>query len=169
MSALPILIFLAGFAVIIYVGSTIKKGSVPNIFGYSFMIVLTDSMEPTYKVDDFIVVKAKDNYYEEDVVTFLYDIDNNGVKELVSHRIQSIVENKYTMVGDNPATAGQSQIISKEDIIGKVVTKSTFLGSVLATPLFQNKGIIFAVITVLLIGFIIYQFINIVKITKNKD
>ena len=166
---LPVILFLFGFAIIIYVGINIKKGQAPILFGYSFMIVVTDSMEPTYKVNDFVVVKAMDDYNQGDVVTFYYDINNDGKKEYVSHRISTIDDGTYIMVGDNPRYEGQMQTITKEDILGKVIGKSTFLGSLLAVLILKNRQITFAIISLLLVAFIVYQFINIIKITKKKE
>ena len=54
-----IFVAILGFQI---VGNITKKDNygVPNVLGTQIMVVLTDSMEPDYKVDDMIIVKKTD-------------------------------------------------------------------------------------------------------------
>ncbi|MFA6627372.1 MAG: S24/S26 family peptidase [Bacilli bacterium] len=166
---IPALLFVLGLTLIIYVGYSAYKGKYPKILGYSFMVVVTDSMEPIYNIGDFIAVRTQPEYIEGDVVTFYFDLNGDLKDELVSHKIADIDGNVYTMVGVNPDYEGQSQTIEKDDILGKVVWKSTILGGLFSTNLLQNKQVIFAIITIVLVIFIIYQAIHMIKIAKNKE
>lgn len=55
--------------------------SVPRIFGYSFINILSGSMEPTVSAGDLVICKAYDSYGEGDAV--LFEDDNY----LILHRI----------------------------------------------------------------------------------
>lgn len=165
----PTLLLIAGFALIIYVGASVRKGSVPKLFGYSFLIVITDSMEPTYNINEFIIIHEQNEYVVGDAVTFYYDYYENSHLVPVTHRIDEITDQVYTMVGDNPDYATKTQEITKDQIIGKVVGHSVFLGNIFSSPILQNKQILFAIITILLVLFIIYQMITIFKLFKSKE
>ena len=69
----------------------------PTIFGYRPLVVLSGSMEPTFKVGSIVYYK-KVNQKEiriNDVITFKMDDD-----KLVSHRVYSIIDNQYITKGD---------------------------------------------------------------------
>jgi signal peptidase len=169
LSFIPAILFALGLTLIIYIGYSAQRGTYPKIFGYSFMVIVTDSMEPTYNIGDFITVKTQNDYEVGDVVTFYYDISGDTKPDLVSHRIESIIDGEVTLIGDNPDYEGQTQTITKEDILGKVVWKSAFIGSLFANNILQNKQFLFAIITIILLIFVIYQIIHMIKIAKTKD
>lgn len=65
--------------------------NVPSLFGYSFMEVLTDSMEGT-KPDSFdagegVIIQKKNEVKPDDVITFY----NPDIQYCVSHRVREIV------------------------------------------------------------------------------
>lgn len=83
-----------------------KNNGVSNIFGMMFMSVQSDSMSPTFKEGDMIVVKKVDDLYtleEGDVITFYTIVD--GSRIINTHRIVKInqAENSRSFVtrGDN--------------------------------------------------------------------
>ena len=51
--------FLFGLSLFILISGTvaIREGNVPSVFGYSYSIVVTPSMEPTIKTGDLIITK----------------------------------------------------------------------------------------------------------------
>jgi len=164
---LPFVIFVIAVVLIINISISIKSHKVPKVLGYSYMIVETGSMKPNLEINDFIVVKEKDDYQVDDVVSFYYDLNGDDIKEVVTHRIKIKDNNHFVVKGDNDEG---TQEVSKENIIGKVVYKSSFLGSIFTLKIFSNKNIIFGVLVALLLAFAIYQIINIIKMTeKGKD
>jgi signal peptidase len=167
LSMLPILIFMLALFIIITVSISYRKGKVPKVFGYSYMIVLTGSMAPDINIDDFIMVKESSIYNVNDRVSFYYDIDNNGTLEIVTHRIKAIKDGIYTVQGD-AARENDKQEITKNKIIGKVVFKSTFLGQIFSLNFIRNKNYIFGIIILSLFIFGGYQIVHIVKLSKEK-
>ena len=127
---------------------------VPQIGKTSFLIVYTDSMEPTLKVDSMVVVKEVDPstlvakqvdsegniIVEGDIITFYRPADD----KIVTHRLVGISTNEdgsYTLecFGDNmeASSCGTSgcegkphDFINSKYLIGKVVKNSYSLGVV---------------------------------------
>ncbi len=69
----------------------------PSFIGYKPLIVLSGSMEPTYKVGTVIYYKQvpKEELKVGDIITFELEKD-----DLVSHRIYQIVDDKFITKGD---------------------------------------------------------------------
>lgn len=125
-----------------------------SIFGSQYPIVLTDSMEPDYKVKDVLVVKKVDisTICVGDDVTFYYDLTNRGDVYPVTHRVIEIdyfedaSENggyHYTIVTHGINTKSnqcgkpegcditwQRQRFHEDAYIGKVVRKSFILKAI---------------------------------------
>ena len=96
---------LVGLGVIQIVNRTSKN---QNVFGPQYQKVITDSMVPTYKVNDVIVIKQTTpeelyhrvtELHEEDVdVSFYWNV--NGQRRSMTHRLQSVTyyeEPQYNM------------------------------------------------------------------------
>lgn len=167
-SILTILFFVLAILVIINVSFAIRNKKVPIIFGYSVMNVETGSMEPELKVNDIIIVKKRAKYDVNDIISFYYDTNNDGVNDkVVTHKIIDIGAKIITHGVNNPD--GDNEEINADQIVGKVVFKSTFLGKVLANDIVTNKQIILLIIIIFLVIFIIYSIVNIVRIVKSKD
>lgn len=171
--AIPTILFILAIILIFRISFSLKKGEVPKVFGFTFMVVQTKSMEPTVHQYDFIVNKTKKEYHEQDIVSFKYDIiGNDGVEESVTHRIINIADNGViTLKGDNVTTdrAEDYQVITSDKIIGKMVFKSTFIGKLFTgDSLLKNKNFIFALLIGSLVIFMIYQMFNISKIMKEQ-
>ena len=111
-----------------------------SILGFSFAVVVGNSMYPTLYDGDFIVIKKNEDCFENDIVCFL-----DGEDRRIVHRIIQRDENKITTKGDFNNFADLP--ISADRIIGKVVFKSAFLGFV-----FRNVHlIIFGIILIVLL------------------
>ncbi len=157
---------------------------VKMIFNHSTLVVLTDSMEPTYKVGGAIFIEkvdAKDVKVGDDL-TFYYD--SWGV--VVTHRVLEVTppsegETLYTfkLHGINTSSkqcgseeapmdcTDQYQIVTSDKVIGKVVGSSHFVGQVF-TFMMEPYGLVL----LLLIpgGYLIYVSIDtIVKALKDKE
>ena len=152
------------------------KTDLPSVFGRSFVTVQSDSMNPTFKKGDLIVVKMltdeeKFNLKKGDVITFFSDLDGDGINEINSHRIHEEPRKEggntyYTTKGDNPVT---NPTADKQEVMAQFVLGQwnegkpvSGLGSVidfLKTPL--GFGII---IVVPLIAFFVYELYNFIVV-----
>lgn len=139
---LSILIIVCAVATLMVVVLT-PKGQVPNLFGYSFFRVMTGSMEPEIPVNSMIVVEKVDSRELEigDVISF-FSRDPSLYGEVNTHRILEIEEQDGELVfltkGDANNVSDQ-YLTLEEDIIGKVVWVSLFIGKLVrlaSNPLF---------------------------------
>ncbi len=103
----------------------------PTVFGWSWAVVLSGSMEPEIAVNDLIVNKAQDSYKVGDVITF-----ENG-NSLITHRI--VGENAMGFITQGDANNTEdSNPVAQERILGKVVLTVPKVGiavGYLKTPL----------------------------------
>ena len=86
----------------------------PQLFGWSWAVVVSGSMEDEICVNDLIVVHQKEEYQKDDIITF----ENDG--SYVTHRIVECQEEGFVTKGD-ANNAVDSDIVQKSDVVGKVV------------------------------------------------
>lgn len=86
----------------------------PTIFGWSWAIVISGSMEPEIGVNDLVVIHEQDGYRVGDVITF------HSGSAIVTHRIAAESPEGFTTRGDANNTEDQA-ITKREDVIGRVV------------------------------------------------
>ena len=91
--------------------------SAPMIFGYKPIVVLSGSMEPTFKVGNIIYYfhAPEEEIKQYDIVTFTYD----DSEELITHRVNEIKNGKYETKGDANESPDK-KLIGYSDIKGKV-------------------------------------------------
>ena len=95
-----------------------------SFLGFRLYRIGSGSMQPYLNVNDYILIKKKENYNINDVIT--YKTNNN---EYVTHRIINILSDTVITKGD--ANNTQDEAINKENIIGKVVVKFGILGFIM--------------------------------------
>ena len=147
--------------------ATKDNQNVANLFGYTPLVVESNSMSPTFKKDDLIFVKKCDTskLEEGDIICFHTIIDNEYA--LNTHRIQSIAESgearSYTTVGDNNNGVADQHIISDGDIVGKYVGHISGAGK-LMNFLSSSTGFLLVIVLPMLI-FFIYQVYTLIMIS----
>ncbi|MBR4733441.1 MAG: signal peptidase I [Lachnospiraceae bacterium] len=109
-----------------------KPGEAPNFFGYSLFRVMTGSMEPTISTNSLIVVKRVEaqELAIGDVITF-YSRDPSLLGEPNTHRIIRFEEDegRQLIITKGDANNIEDRFPTRaEDLIGKVVFSSLFLG-----------------------------------------
>lgn len=86
-----------------------------SLFGFTTHIVISESMEPTIKKNDIIIVKRSDQYNIGDIITYIRE---DGLS--ITHRIISSNPDGYILKGD--ANSEQDPgIITYDQIVGKVI------------------------------------------------
>ncbi len=106
---------------------------VPGIKGYKPMMVLTDSMAPTIKSGDLIIIKEVDptTLKEGDIITF-FDPAGNG-QSTVTHTIVSVhTENgklQFKTQGDNNNTPDRL-LVDADAVVGVYLFRLPMLASV---------------------------------------
>ncbi|MDR0917382.1 MAG: signal peptidase I [Oscillospiraceae bacterium] len=146
----------AVLAVNIYMSIAKARGiTVPMVFGYSYLNVLTGSMEPDIETGSLVVVSARAPYGVGDTVTF----ESGGVRP-VTHRIVSI--NGDVIRTQGVANNTPDAPITRDAIRGKVVRVLPGVGNLL-TALREPDGLLFllsVVIAVLFLPRYIIEFIT---------
>lgn len=150
--------------------ATRDNQNVSNLFGYTPLVVKSDSMAPTFETGDLIVIKKCDpqTLKEGDIICFHTIINNEYA--LNTHRIKSIEEvvgdaRSYTTIGDNNNGIADQHVISDGDIVGKYVTSIPKIGKVMDFLSGSTGFLIVIVIPMLL--FFIYQVYHLITISIN--
>ena len=134
-----------GFGIYVW-NAQMVGNTIPMPLGFGLAEVVSDSMYPTIKTGDVIMVVPQDEYEVDDIVAFK---DSIGI---VTHRI--IEENDdgtFVTKGDFKDNTADDIPLRKEYIIGKVV--KTFAGFGAFVSIMQSPAVIimFVVIIALLL------------------
>ena len=134
----------------IYIGmSAFSPSKVINVFRFQGMPVLTPSMEPKIKVNDYIIItKTNPNKLKEnDIIsfyTYLPTVSGGYSRQIVTHYIYDILEDEdgryfltyselkdvnNNIVVDEWVNAEGEVLIRDEDIIGKYQFKIPMIGA----------------------------------------
>ena len=116
-------------------------------FGYKIYKVSSKSMEPNLKYNDFILIKEKTDFKENDIITF--KVEN----KYITHRVVEIKDERIITKGD--AVDFDNDPISKDMVVGKMIYKFkvlTYINYFLFKPIFwiifiSLYGIIFFIKT----------------------
>ena len=146
--------------------ATRDEQSVGRLAGFTPLTVKSDSMAPTFREGDLIVIRecSPASLQVGDIITFHTIINNEYA--LNTHRIAEIKEvgeaRCYVTKGDNNAIE-DTHMISDGDIVGRYVGKVPVLGKVLA---FLSGKVGFLVVIVLpMLLFFIYQVYHLVMVS----
>lgn len=111
------------FGVNLYTWNSRMLGTepLPMAFGYGLVLVMSGSMEPTYSVNDVLLIREAENYEIGDVIVFRTD----GMR--VVHRIVDADDKTVQTQGDANNVADEP--IAREDICGHVIGCASGLGA----------------------------------------
>lgn len=150
--------FVIVFALIISIISiTTTKDGIPKVFGYSPFTIQSNSMYPTMKVGDLILVKAYDGspLKKDDIISFI--AVEQMSKIIKTHRVYDVTTDEgiylYTTKGDNNEVVDDVNI-TDTDIVGVYTDiRVPYLGYVL--DFLKSKfGFLFFILIPLAIVFI---------------
>ena len=179
-SLVSLVLSVAIFALALYVFissiSARSRNGQAEIFGYSFAIVVTNSMSPEIKVGDLIIVKTCDitDIKEGDNAVFL-GLSGTFKDKRVVHRVVGVydtvddygVKSIYLETwGINNAKYDDDYVYST-NFIGKEIFHSTFLGAIMSF-LKSPANWLYLVIIFGVIYFAVIQTKRIIKLVKAK-
>ena len=159
------IILLFALLVTIIIFSSSRNGDTANLFGYIPLSVESDSMKPTFKTGDLIIIKEIDDLYdlkEGDVITYWTIIDGKRVKN--THRIVEINEfessRSFVMKGDNNDLNDADPVLPS-DIIGRWSDTKISGGGKVMDFLRTKKGFFICIVIPMIIFFLfeLYKFI----------
>lgn len=154
------LLLIAAFLITMVVFTSDRNNGVAKLFGFMPMTVESDSMKPTFKKGDLIIVKEIDDLYklkEGDVITYYTIID--GKRVLNTHRIVTVNKTEtdisFTTKGDNN-NKNDEDTAKSSDIVGKW-TKTKFSGFGTAMDFLRTKKGFFICILLPMILFFLFE------------
>ena len=171
---IPYIMLVISFILIIQVAFSIRKGEVPSVFGRSVLFVETNSMEPAIMTNDMIFVDTlADEFHVGDIISF-HRPDQPSL--IITHRIIEIKEidgvNYYTTLGDNNNFTDDWETNFSEDyIVGKYMSKSSFLGGVYQFAFSQGISLLFICIIIIFLtigGMELFSIIKTLNQAKEK-
>jgi len=169
--ALVFLVFAAGLFIFITVIANRGQG-VPNFFGYCFLNVRTQSMEPVFPVGTVVITKkaVAGTLKKGDIISFYsQDPAIKGIPN--THRIYSVEKKEnggvyFITKGDNNDVQDQYPVYPSE-IIGVVVGSVGSVGK--AVSLLSNRYVLFFVIILPLAVLIAVEARNTGKMIRGKN
>lgn len=169
-TSLAILIFL--FAIgIMFIGTSAMRNNEPLfVFGYSFSIIPTDSMvgDKPDSLDVYDIAIIKKSSFDEidylDVIVFQSEFQGKDI--LVIHRVVGDHhEGGYETKGDNNASVDPNPV-TEDNYQGTFHGKITFLKP-LASLAANSRGIIFILLSVVLVAMVVSETLHIIKTIKH--
>ena len=121
-----IISLLIGFGVFSWNSQMMGK-SIPMPFGFGLAEVMSDSMYPTIKTGDVVMIVPQDEYAVDDIVSY----NDSAFGGVVTHRIiEDNGDGTFTTKGDYEGNSVDTLPLRKEYIIGKVVKVIPGVGAV---------------------------------------
>lgn len=142
-----------------------KKHKLFYVFDYTFAVVPTNSMEKTIMTDDIIIIKnvSFDDVDVDDIIVYYNSSKNINI---VHRIIERYPDGSFLTKGDNNSS-DDGIPITKDIYLGKVVANTKALG--LGKLINNNRSLLFLAIIIVIIYLLVCEFINIIKITKEKE
>ncbi len=155
-------------ALVVCIVSAKVKGKVPKIFGYSVVLITSQSMGDAIPVGTYILIEeiSPKDIKENDIICF-YSEDASIYGHPNTHRVVSVIENdgKYEYVTKGDANAMQDAVTAKgEKLIGRYVRNLETLTWVSNAVQTQGMMVVFVGMFVLSAGIIV---VIVVLKTKN--
>jgi signal peptidase len=113
-----VLIAIAAFAIAVTAAAiyVVASGGQSTIFGYSFEVVASGSMDPTISIGDLIVVKEESAYTQGEVVTYR-DFEGN----LITHRIIGVADDGQFITKGDANNVADNATVAPSQIVGELV------------------------------------------------
>lgn len=105
----------------------ILKNKLTTVNGYTYLEVVSGSMEPTIKIGDLVLIDTKDKAIcKNDIITFYDEYDN-----LVTHRVIALYDDYVITKGDaNNTDDGK---VMRDKIVGRYISKLNAFGYIIQT------------------------------------
>jgi signal peptidase len=158
-------------ALIVCIVSAKIKGKVPKVFGYSVMVITTESMGDTFPVGTYILIKetSPEDIREKDIICF-YSEDPSIYGHPNTHRVTKVIESngKYEYITKGDANAVEDNITAKGDkLIGKYVKRLDGLTWLTGAVRSQGMFVVFIGMFIATAGIIVVSVV--LKSKKEKE
>ncbi len=178
LTVLTVLLFVIGLMLVLvaFTSRQDERNNLGNVFGYTPLHVLTDSMTPEIPVGSLVIIKRQDSYKVGDVVTFISERDlETGEWILNTHEIVRIEDDNHYTRGtktiDGERIPEDPNPVVNANIKGRVVLSIPLLGKVFEfLKSFWGFGIFIMLPLLGFFGYRVYVLIKVVvAIQKEKN
>ena len=141
--------------------SSMRQGKLMKIFGYSYSVIASGSMEPTINVNDMILIDTKYDYDKietDDIIVFYNPVENKNIAHRVIGRYE---DGSLKTCGDNNQGRVDTFHVTEEYFLGKVVKYGRCLG--IGALIINGRMVFFIALAAVFLYVIIAEFINIYK------
>lgn len=145
----------------------LSKNQLSSFFGYTISYVPTESMEPTIRAGETVLIKK--GGFEKTQVGDIIVYKNNEENKYIIHRVTRILEDGTLRVkGDNEYTnpSEDNVIITKDNYYGEYVSTVNFLN---LKSLVKNKSFILPICILIYLIAVVSEGISIAKRIKAKN
>lgn len=140
-----------------------KNNEIPSFFGYSFMHVISPSMEPTIMTND-VAIGKRITVDEEIKVGDIYIYDEYPIK--IIHRvIEKTQDETYIFKGDNNSVADYDPV-NREQIEIKYLFRIPYLGYIV---LLFKEPMFYAMIIACFLAYELLKYIKKKKTNQNNE
>lgn len=156
---------------LVYAGTkAVRNNEIVTLFNRGYSVVMTDSMEPTIQVGEFIIVKtiSYDEAYrmvENDEDPVLVYKSSRGIH--IVHRAIDISDGSILMKGDNPKASVDSELVTQDNLVGIVIGQTMAFG--LGKLLVNSRSLIFLVAILAFVVLLVMEISSIFKQVKERN
>lgn len=163
-SAAAAVLLAAVTALTVYIMVCNMRGEVADVFGVSIVRVITDSMEPSIHVGDYIILKKTDasELNVGDVICF-YSKDSAIYGKPNTHRIVRVLQDGSFITKGDASMFEDSAAVSYDTIIGRYEGKAGFLRWI--NSFASVKKLLLIVVIAIMTAAAIYEVRSIARIT----
>lgn len=165
MSILTVFFFIASILLLVIGTMSLQENRYIKVFGYSYSVVGSGSMEPTIMTGEFIIIRYVD--YEDvyaDVESGKQPIIAFRTDKNIVHRAVDATEDGLVTKGDNNSSI-DAGFVTKDNFIGVVVANFMLLD--IGNITLNYKNIVFLVIIIILLFILIHEMINFLKMIRH--
>lgn len=140
-----------------------RNGKLPNVFGYTYSVVSSPSMEPIYYRGDIIFTKniPFENIDIDDIIVFYSPMH----KKYIVHQVININEDGSLVTKGVNNQFPDDEYVYKENYVGRVILKIPKIGSLAL----EKRNILFVIVISVIIIIIIIEIKNIIlNIVENR-
>jgi signal peptidase I len=170
-SSLTVLIIISTVVIVLSAVIGVARQGIPSLFGRTYLVVQTKSMEPEIQVHDLVINKnvSFEKIEVNDIITFkCIDEQSTIFGQPITHRvIEKNEDNTLTTKGDaNPVE--DLEKVSKENYIGKVVEINHFIGKI-ANVFTGQSSFVLVIVAILFVGIVAMTQIRNIFLTRRKE
>lgn len=154
----------AGWAVL-----TAAPNRPPTLFGNSFMVVVSGSMEPTFPVGTLILARETTPAQVKtgDIITFYGTV--GSTTGIITHRVvakEGTGDGAYLYTRGDANASQDPNPVTREGLIGKVIWQSLALGRVVAV--LRQKYVFLAIIILPLTAIVVTNLVKLVRLARQE-